>query len=676
MASIISISYFGAKQCHEETSTMEITDATFLVRRVGTFVKNAKAVVIEHAGDKYVFPLCIKYDHSQKQVRDAKQKLHMNKRQDGILNVCRKLFPNRTNVKEELYPLDDYVRFLGVLESKDVDSRPNRAENILAANKKELLGDIKSLKQDVLEKRRNVAKMNIPALVTLVEQAETQLEATLIELLQVDQTQLAELNDSMVTDLGKEYWVKVVTAYTECPSTSSSSSTISPKRVTNDTRLAKRREDAKAVIISYRVQLDAAISMLDRVPISDRNNAAIESLSKPGSIFLEYGISKFGDEYEIDFEDMKARIGASGTDGDVKVMNAVSNNIRTIARHAANLHDACLVGLTSQPKGDRNQNGQKLSALHGILQLCDFHGSLNRLGVDAREVVKENNALKKRKIDSTRGLNLVFSQVCGNLIVEWNQFKLKLIEYDKKNGVKNEKREHDLRLESHGVTLTAGNKSKKSTANWEVDIKRHKLLDGFKYLWLFWYNDSKSSNVEEFYKTIYTDYGCIASLTILAWIGQTKSRLAALNIQQKQVKTDQSNGNSSSSSSSRVIYEKDRRTFGITNELIQDIIIDQHSYQFHSVKSPTDLAVCVADAWHCLIGPLLSVIGPRLHMIGRIALCTIAEWVALEHSDYQTRYGIFIGKYCSLFFIHFFQKLTLFYSKKTLLSLFGCSVRR
>jgi len=56
----------------------------------------------------------------------------MNKRQDGILNVCRKLFPNRTNVKEELYPLDDYVRFLGVLESKDVDSRPNRAENILA----------------------------------------------------------------------------------------------------------------------------------------------------------------------------------------------------------------------------------------------------------------------------------------------------------------------------------------------------------------------------------------------------------------------------------------------------------------------------------------------------------------------------------------------------------------
>jgi hypothetical protein len=261
---------------------MEITDATFLVRRVGTFVKNAKAVVIEHAGDKYVFPLCIKYDHSQKQVRDAKQKLHMNKRQDGILNVCRKLFPNRTNVKEELYPLDDYVRFLGVLESKDVDSRPNRAENILAANKKELLGDIKSLKQDVLEKRRNVAKMNIPALVTLVEQAETQLEATLIELLQVDQTQLAELNDSMVTDLGKEYWVKVVTAYTECPSTSSSSSTISPKRVTNDTRLAKRREDAKAVIISYRVQLDAAISMLDRVPISDRNNAAIESLSKTG----------------------------------------------------------------------------------------------------------------------------------------------------------------------------------------------------------------------------------------------------------------------------------------------------------------------------------------------------------------------------------------------------------
>ena len=62
------------------TSTIEITDATFLVRRVGTFVKNAKAVVIEHAGDKYVFPLCIKYDHSQKQVRDAKQKANMKTR--------------------------------------------------------------------------------------------------------------------------------------------------------------------------------------------------------------------------------------------------------------------------------------------------------------------------------------------------------------------------------------------------------------------------------------------------------------------------------------------------------------------------------------------------------------------------------------------------------------------
>ena len=376
---------------------------------------------------------------------------------------------------------------------------------------------------------------------------------------------------------------------------------------------------------------------------------------------MEYGISKFGDEYEIDSEDLKARIGASGSDGDVKVMNAVSNNIRTIARLAANLHDACLVGLTSQPKGDRNQNGQKLAALHGILQLCDFNGSLNRLGVDAREVVKENNALKKRKIDSTRGLNLVFSQVCGNLIKEWDQFKLKLIEYDKKNGVKNEKREHDLRLESHGVTLTRGNRSKKSTANWEVDTERRKLLDGFKYLWLFWYNDSKSSSVEDFYKTIYIDYGSIASLTILAWIGQTKTRLAALNIQQKQAKTDQSNGSSSSSSSSRVIYEKDRRIFGTTNELIQDIIIDQHSYQFHSVESSTELAVCVADAWHCLVGVLLSVIGPRLHMVARIALCTIAEWQALEHDDYQTRYGIFIGKYWRLFLHSLLSKTNSFF---------------
>ena len=78
---------------------MEITDATFLVRRVGTFVKNAKAVVIEHAGDKFVFPLCIKYDHSSKQVRDAKKKANMNKRQDGILNVCRKLFPKPNQKK-------------------------------------------------------------------------------------------------------------------------------------------------------------------------------------------------------------------------------------------------------------------------------------------------------------------------------------------------------------------------------------------------------------------------------------------------------------------------------------------------------------------------------------------------------------------------------------------------